>query len=89
MLPTFGLLLTCQLIGEVVARRLALPVPGPVLGLALLLLALRVRPALAETLRSTIGVILANLSLMFVPAGASSSSGPNFLAASDNRKIFA
>jgi putative effector of murein hydrolase LrgA (UPF0299 family) len=69
MLPTFGLLLTCQLIGEVAARGLALPVPGPVLGLALLLLALRVWPALAETLRPTIGVILANLSLMFVPAG--------------------
>ena len=69
MLQTFGLLLSCQLIGEVVARGLVLAIPGPVLGLALLVLALRIRPGLAEGLRPTISVILANLSLMFVPAG--------------------
>ncbi|OSQ51611.1 CidA/LrgA family protein [Marivita geojedonensis] len=69
MLPTLGILLTCQLIGEAVARTLALPIPGPVLGLALLIAALLVRPGLVETLRTTVGVILANLSLMFVPAG--------------------
>lgn len=69
MLPTLGLVLACQLIGETVARGLGLPVPGPVLGLALLLLALRLRPSIAQTLRPTVGVVLANLSLMFVPAG--------------------
>jgi len=69
MLPTLGLLLTCQLIGEVAARGLGLAVPGPVLGLALLLVLLILRPAFSETLRPTVGVILANLSLMFVPAG--------------------
>lgn len=69
MLLTFGLLLGCQLIGEAAARGLDLPIPGPVLGLALLLVTLRVVPRLGETLRPTIGVILANLSLMFVPAG--------------------
>jgi len=69
MLPTLGLLLGCQLVGEVAARALALPVPGPVIGLALLVLALRLSPALAETLKPTVSVILANLSLMFVPAG--------------------
>jgi putative effector of murein hydrolase LrgA (UPF0299 family) len=69
MLPTLGLLLSCQLAGEVAARGLGLPVPGPVLGLALLLLLLVMRPSLAGTMRPTAGVILANLSLMFVPAG--------------------
>ncbi|HSG56816.1 MAG TPA: CidA/LrgA family protein [Paracoccaceae bacterium] len=69
MLQTFGILLGCQLIGEAAVRGAGLPVPGPVLGLALLVLALRVRPALAERLRPTTSVILANLSLMFVPAG--------------------
>lgn len=69
MLPTFGLLLFCQLIGEVVVRGLGIPIPGPVLGLALLVLLLRTRPGVARTLRPTVGVILANLSLMFVPAG--------------------
>ncbi|MBF9059461.1 CidA/LrgA family protein [Rhodobacterales bacterium HKCCSP123] len=69
MLPTLALLLTCQLIGEVAARGLGLPIPGPVLGLALLLAALTVRPFIAQTLRPTVHVILAHLSLMFVPAG--------------------
>ena len=69
MLPALGLLLTCQLIGEVAVRAFALPLPGPVLGLVLLVALLRLRPALAEVLRPTTGVILANLSLLFVPAG--------------------
>lgn len=69
MLPTFGLLLLCQLLGEVTVRGLGLPVPGPVFGLALLFVLLRARPSIAQTLRPTVGVILANLSLMFVPAG--------------------
>ncbi len=69
MLPTLGLLLGCQLFGEVTARGLGLPLPGPVLGLTLLVLILWMQPNLAEKLRETVGVILANLSLMFVPAG--------------------
>ena len=69
MTIAFGLLLACQLMGEIVVRSLGLPVPGPVLGLGLLLVLLRVWPSLAEKLRPTVGVILANLSLMFVPAG--------------------
>jgi putative effector of murein hydrolase LrgA (UPF0299 family) len=69
MLPTLGLLLVCQLIGEVIVRGIGLSIPGPVIGLTLLILILRLRPALAEQLRATITVILANLSLLFVPAG--------------------
>jgi holin-like protein len=69
MLPTLGLLLGCQLSGEVAARGLGLPVPGPVLGLALMVLILLMRPGLADAMRPTTGVILANLSLLFVPAG--------------------
>jgi putative effector of murein hydrolase LrgA (UPF0299 family) len=69
MLPTLGLLLACQLIGEVTVRGIGLSIPGPVLGLALLIVILRLRPALAGDLRPTISVILANLSLLFVPAG--------------------
>jgi putative effector of murein hydrolase LrgA (UPF0299 family) len=69
MLPTLGFLLACQLAGEVVVRGAQLPVPGPVLGLAMLVLAFRLWPTLAERFRPTVGVILANLSLMFIPAG--------------------
>ena len=69
MLHTLGLLLGCQLAGEFVARGLGLPIPGPVLGLAILLAALALRRPLASALRPTTEVILAHLSLMFVPAG--------------------
>jgi putative effector of murein hydrolase LrgA (UPF0299 family) len=48
---------------------MGLPLPGPVLGLTLLLMTLGILPTLTEKLRPTISVILANLSLMFVPAG--------------------
>lgn len=69
MLQALCLLLTCQLAGELITRGAGLPVPGPVAGLALLLIAFAVRPSLIEAIRPTVAVILANLSLFFVPAG--------------------
>lgn len=69
MLQTLGLLLACQLFGEITVRGFGFPVPGPVLGLALLVLILSVMPTLAERLRPTTTIILANLSFLFVPAG--------------------
>ena len=69
MLQTLGTLLGCQLIGEITVRGFGLAVPGPVLGLALLVLLLSIAPALGDTLKPTITVILANLSFLFVPAG--------------------
>ncbi|MEB8388762.1 CidA/LrgA family protein [Rhodobacteraceae bacterium KMM 6894] len=69
MLQTLGLLLGCQLLGEITVRGLGLSIPGPVLGLALLVLLLSLMPALAERLRPTTAIILANLSFLFVPAG--------------------
>lgn len=69
MLQTLGLLLGCQLIGEITVRGFGLAIPGPVLGLALLVLMLGVMPTLADRLRPTTTVILANLSFLFVPAG--------------------
>ena len=69
MLHTLGILLGCQLMGEITVRGFGFAMPGPVLGLALVVLLLGVMPALAEKLRPTITVILANLSFLFVPAG--------------------
>ena len=69
MLQTLGLLLGCQLLGEITVRGFGLAIPGPVLGLTLLMLILGVIPTLAERLRPTTTVILANLSFLFVPAG--------------------
>lgn len=62
-------LLICQLIGEIAARSLALPVPGPVIGLILLFALFVLRPAMADYVAPTTRTILSHLSLLFVPAG--------------------
>ena len=69
MVAGIATLLVFQLVGEVVTRAAGLPVPGPVLGLALLLVALEVRPPRGDGLRAASSGLLANLSLLFVPAG--------------------
>lgn len=69
MIVAITLLLSCQLAGELIARSAGLPIPGPVIGLALLLVLFALRPSLVLVLRPTATVIVANLSLLFVPAG--------------------
>ena len=51
------------------ARGLALPVPGPVLGLVFLLAAIALRRTLLADLDPVAGPLLEHLSLLFVPAG--------------------
>lgn len=65
----FTVLLTCQLVGEVIARLFHWPVPGPVLGMVILFCALLVRGHVPEELSAVTGGLLQNLSLLFVPAG--------------------
>jgi holin-like protein len=64
-------LLLCQLAGEALARAFALPVPGPVIGMALLFAALlaRRRPDPPEAVGHVADGLLAHLGLLFVPAG--------------------
>lgn len=78
MIAALTILLGCQLVGEVFARGLALPVPGPVIGLALLAAGLwwnahRTGAPPEAVERTDIGklalALLANLGLLFVPAG--------------------
>ncbi len=69
MIPALVLLLACQLTGEILVRSLSVPVPGPVVGMALLLLMLVLRPTLMAGIRSTAKALLSHLSLLFVPAG--------------------
>lgn len=69
MIVNLVVLLACQLVGEVAARGLGLPVPGPVIGMALLFAALILRPKLAERIAPTTSGLLSHLSLLFVPAG--------------------
>lgn len=78
MIASLSLILLCQLAGEVIVRGLKLPMPGPVVGLLFLLLLLLARDRFAVLARgplqqngveSASRVLLANLSLLFVPAG--------------------
>ncbi len=69
VLQVLALLLTCQLAGEVITRAANLPVPGPVLGMVLLLLGLLVLRRVPLPLERTSRGLLENLSLLFVPAG--------------------
>lgn len=69
MLGPLTILLLCQLAGELIARVLHLPVPGPVIGMVLLFVGLLVRGGVPTPLQDTAGGILRHLSLLFVPAG--------------------
>jgi holin-like protein len=78
MIASLSLILLCQLAGEVVVRGFALPMPGPVVGLMLLLGLLLARDRLSVLARGPLqqgGVetvsknMLTHLSLLFVPAG--------------------
>jgi holin-like protein len=78
MIASLSLILLCQLAGEAFVRGLALPMPGPVIGLMILLVLLLARDRFSILARGPLqgdGVeaasrgLLANLSLLFVPAG--------------------
>jgi putative effector of murein hydrolase LrgA (UPF0299 family) len=69
MLHALLVLLSCQLLGEVLARSGPLGLPGPVLGMLMLVVALSAVPRLAGVMRPVTQGILGHMSLLFVPAG--------------------
>jgi holin-like protein len=74
MLNALTLLILCQFVGEILARGLGLPVPGPVVGLVILLAGLvfrerATRRGPGQDLKATAAGLLGNLGLLFVPAG--------------------
>jgi holin-like protein len=78
MIASLSLILLCQLAGEAMVRGIGVPMPGPVIGLMFLLVLLLLRdrfavlargPLQGDGVESTSRGLLANLSLLFVPAG--------------------
>ena len=69
MIGAMAVLLGLQLVGEVAVQVSGLPIPGPVVGMVLLFIALRWRESLPEALRATAETLLSHLSLLFIPAG--------------------
>lgn len=69
MIGFITLVLILQLAGELIARWLGLPVPGPVIGMVLLFIGLSVRGEPPAELANLAHGLLRHLSLLFVPAG--------------------
>lgn len=73
MIAALTWLLLYQLVGEVFARLLSLPIPGPVIGMALLFCTLVIRDRMGlpmpQEFQQTANKLLQHLSLLFVPAG--------------------
>jgi len=69
MVRGFAILLICQLLGEVIGRGLGLPIPGNVLGMVLLLIALRLGLVRLDWVNEAAELLLGHMALFFVPAG--------------------
>jgi holin-like protein len=69
VIAAFTLILVCQIAGEAFVRGLGLPVPGPVVGMLLLFVLMRLRLPLPPGVAEVSDVLLKYLALLFVPAG--------------------
>ena len=69
MLQGMVLLLVFQFVGEGLSTLLALPIPGNVIGMALMLLALSVGWVRLDWLQEAADLLLSYMALFFVPAG--------------------
>ena len=69
MAGLIAIVLALQLAGEIVVRLTGLPVPGPVLGMLALFVALLYRGKAPESLERLASALLSHLGLLFVPAG--------------------
>jgi putative effector of murein hydrolase LrgA (UPF0299 family) len=85
MLFTITVLLLFQCLGEAIVLFLRLPIPGPVMGMVLLFLALILAPKLLDKVEQSGTELLRHLSLLFVPVAAGimvsvADIGPHWLA---------
>jgi holin-like protein len=69
MVRALAVLLLCQLAGTVIQQSTGLPIPGPVLGLVMLLVYLIRTGGPSPHLHNTTQGLLKYLGLLFVPAG--------------------
>lgn len=69
MLEALTTLLAFQLLGEALAHASGVPVPGPVIGMALLFLAWPLLQRLHLRLGAVADTLLGHFGLLFVPAG--------------------
>jgi holin-like protein len=75
VLRGFGILLLCQSAGELLARGFGLPLPGPVIGMLILLLALNLKAA-REPVAASANALLDHL-LLFPGLGCAVQRPPD------------
>jgi putative effector of murein hydrolase LrgA (UPF0299 family) len=73
MIGAFAGIFSCQLLGEIIARAFALPLPGPVVGMGLLFIYLQLRTdwgarKIPAPITAAADGLLGHLSILFVPA---------------------
>jgi len=83
-----GVVLACWLAGEALVRAVALPLPGPIAGLAILLLLLGRRRLSAVSLRRGANWLIADMLLFFVPAVLAVLNHPEFLGLTGVKILF-
>ncbi len=69
MVRGLAILLTCQLMGELLKLVIGWSIPGPVAGLVLLLVALELGWLQRSDVEAVADALLRNLGLLFVPVG--------------------
>ncbi len=83
-----GIVLACWLAGEALARALGLPIPGAILGLAIMLVLLARRRLSAVSMRRGAEWLLADMLLFFVPAVLAVLNYPEFLGLTGLKILF-
>lgn len=83
-----GIVLICWQAGEALVRALGLPVPGAIVGLAILLLLLGGRRLSVVSLRRGAEWLLADMLLFFVPAVLAVLNYPEFLGLTGLKILF-
>lgn len=69
MVRGFAILLALQFVGEVISKGLSVPIPGNVIGMALMFLALATGLVPLEAIREASELLLSHMALFFIPAG--------------------
>lgn len=64
-----GILLLLQFVGELLSTQFSLPVPGNVIGMALLLILLHLKVVKMSWIETAVELLLSHMALFFVPAG--------------------